>query len=161
MKWTDGAIDGVVIRPIVKHEDTRGWVTELYRADETQPDVMPVMTYVSVTKPGVARGPHAHVRQTDTFGFLGPGTFRLYLWDNRKGSPTFGKKQTVLVGENNKVIVVIPPGIVHGYRNVAKSDAWVINLPNRLYAGAGRREPVDDIRYENQAGGQFRMEDRA
>jgi len=36
----------------------------------------------------------------------------------------------------------------------------VINCPNRLYAGEGRREPVDEIRHEDDANTIFRMDDQ-
>ena len=78
--FVDGPIDGVVFRPVSPHRDQRGWLAELYRADELPPDQHPVMVYVSETLPGVARGPHEHVDQTDYFAFFGPGDFLLYLW---------------------------------------------------------------------------------
>ena len=42
-----------------------------------------MMTYVSQTLPGVTRGPHEHVDQTDGFAFMGPSDFKLVLWDTR------------------------------------------------------------------------------
>ena len=42
--------------------------------------------------------------------------------------------------------VWIPPGVVHAYRNVGTIPGLVFNSPNRLYAGYGKREPVDEIR---------------
>ena len=81
--FLDGDIDGVVFRPLSAYRDRRGWLTELYREDELAAALRPVMAYVSETLPGVARGPHEHVDQTDYFAFLGPGEFRLYLWDAR------------------------------------------------------------------------------
>ena len=60
-------------------------------------DVFPEMMYVSQTLPGVARGPHEHVEQTDIFIFMGPGTFKVYLWDSRENSETFGEKMVSLV----------------------------------------------------------------
>ena len=72
-----GVIQGVQVRPLKKHRDDRGWLMELFRADEIDSDMMPAMSYVSETLPGVTRGPHEHVKQTDYFCFLGPSTFRL------------------------------------------------------------------------------------
>jgi dTDP-4-dehydrorhamnose 3,5-epimerase len=46
------------------------------------------------------------------------------------------------------VAVVVPPGVVHGYKNVGSADAFVLNFPNQLYAGTGKTEPVDEIRHE-------------
>jgi dTDP-4-dehydrorhamnose 3,5-epimerase len=149
--FESGPIEGVVFKPLARHADDRGWLIECFRSDELPTANLPLMTYVSATLPGTARGPHDHAEQSDYFAFIGPGELKLYLWDGRKGSPTFGNRQTVIVGESNRQAVIIPPGVVHAYKNVGQVPAWVVNCPNRLYAGHGRREPVDEIRYEKQA----------
>lgn len=74
-------IEGVIIKELTKNEDDRGYLVEVYRHDEL--DYQVAMSYLSWTKPGVARGPHEHTYQSDYFIFPGPGTFRLYLWDRR------------------------------------------------------------------------------
>ena len=68
--YIDGEIDGVVMRPLKVFNDSRGWLVELFRQDELMQEWWPVMTYVSQTLPGVTRGPHEHVDQTDGFAFL-------------------------------------------------------------------------------------------
>lgn len=142
-------IEGVIVRPIAAHQDARGWLAELFRSDETDPELLPAMAYVSMTRPGVGRGPHEHVHQTDMFCFVGPGNFELRLWDNRESSASYQLSQLLQVGEDAPTIVVIPPGVIHGYSNVGAVDAMVINLPNRLYRSEGRSEPVDEIRHED------------
>ena len=87
---TTSQIGDVVIRPLKQHGDARGWLVELYREDELAESLHPVMAYVSQTQPGVTRGPHEHVDQTDYFAFIGPGDFELILWDARPESPTHG-----------------------------------------------------------------------
>ena len=149
MNWTEGQIDGVCVRPLKRYTDARGWLMELYRADETPAAEMPVMGYVSLTHPGVTRGPHEHKDQTDNFAFFGPGNLRVRLWDRREGSPTRGRMTTIEAGEDNPISLTVPPGVVHAYRNTSDRDAWVLNFSNRLYRGAGRREPPDEIRYED------------
>nr|MCR5164579.1 dTDP-4-dehydrorhamnose 3,5-epimerase family protein [Thermoguttaceae bacterium] len=99
----ESTIEGVSITPLKKYTDHRGWLSEIYRDDELPEGIRPAMSYVSETLPGVARGPHEHRTQTDIFVFLGPGMFRLYLWDARKDSPTFGVKMTLDVGVENPV----------------------------------------------------------
>lgn len=146
-----GPIDGVILKPLKRYRDPRGWLVELYRNDELSAGDRPVMGYVSETLPGVARGPHEHVEQSDYFAFLGPGDFQLYLWDARQSSATFRHRQTMVVGESNPQAVLIPPGVVHAYKNIGERTGWVINCPNRLYAGEGRKEPVDEIRHEDEA----------
>lgn len=149
--FTPGDIEGVIIRPIPRHADHRGWLVECFRSDELPDGMAPPMAYVSLTRPGVARGPHEHREQADNFVFFGPSTFKLYLWDSRADSPTRGRKQVVYGGEGAPLGVIVPPGVVHAYVNVGPTDGLVFNAPNRLFAGHGHREPVDEIRHENDA----------
>jgi len=153
-----GEIEGVVIRSLQRFIDQRGWLTELFRQDELEDAYHPVMSYVSMTLPGVVRGPHEHVEQTDLFAFVGPGMFRLLLWDCRAGSPTFGHRQEVLAGDDHPMAVLVPPGVVHAYRNVSDGPGFVFNAPNRLYAGPGKRDPVDEIRHEDRPDTPFAMD---
>jgi dTDP-4-dehydrorhamnose 3,5-epimerase len=148
LTFQDGPIEGVEVRPLKFFHDKRGWLVEFFRDDEVAEDRRPVMGYVSSTLPGVARGPHEHVDQTDGFAFIGPSDFKLYLWDSRPDSPTRGNKLVSIVGASNPTAIWIPPGVVHAYRNVGEVAGLVINVPNRLYAGWGKKEPVDEIRHE-------------
>lgn len=148
VQYVDGEIEGVEIRPLKKYTDNRGWLIEIFRHDDLAEDRWPVMTYISSTLPGVARGPHEHVDQTDGFAFIGPSDFKLYLWDAREESPTYGHRLVQVFGESNPAAVWIPPGVVHAYRNVGEVPGLVLNAPNRLYAGWGKKEPVDEIRHE-------------
>jgi dTDP-4-dehydrorhamnose 3,5-epimerase len=153
---TTAALPGVLLKPLAKHTDDRGWLTELFRTDELPTGVQPAMGYLSRTEPGVVRGPHEHRAQTDCFCFLS-GRFKLYLWDNRRGSPTFGAFQTHNLGARRPTLVLIPPGIVHAYKNLSPKAGLVLNFPNRLYKGRGRRKPVDEIRHEDDPLSPFRI----
>ena len=151
-------IGGVIINELKKYTDRRGWLIELYRHDELDSQFHPVMSYVSMTSPGVARGPHEHVDQADCFCFIGPSTFRLYLWDNRTDSATYGMKATYDLGEKNPAAVIVPTGVVHAYKNIGNTDGIVYNAPNRLYAGDGRKEPVDEIRHEDDPATPYQLD---
>ncbi len=139
-------IKDVVIKKIEKYNDERGWLAEIYRDDELS--YKPLMSYVSVTKSGVVRGPHEHVHQSDCFVFMGPGSFNLYLWDRRVKSETEGEYIKISVGEDNPTLVIVPPGVVHGYKCVSECDAWCINLPNKLYKGKDKKDEIDEVRWE-------------
>ncbi|MFA5187893.1 MAG: dTDP-4-dehydrorhamnose 3,5-epimerase family protein [Patescibacteria group bacterium] len=149
-------IEGVIIKKLEKFNDERGWLAEIFRNDEMK--YQPAMAYVSVTKPGVARGPHEHKAQSDFFIFCGPGIFNLYLWDNRKGSQTYGQNETLVVGENNPVAVLVPPGVVHGYKCISLEPAYSINLPDKLYKGEGKKEEIDEIRWEKNPDSPFKID---
>ena len=143
--FQEGTVEGVIFRPVRRIEDSRGWLIELFRDDELPEEHRPAMSYVSLTLPGVARGPHEHRQQSDLFLFIGPGDFKLYLWDSRRDSLSYKVRQVVLIGDSNRQAVIIPPGVVHAYRNVGDVPGLVFNAPNRLHAGWGRREPVDEV----------------
>lgn len=143
-----GKINGIIIKDLIKNEDDRGWLIELFRKDMIDEEIFPEMSYISLTYPGIVRGPHEHQEQTDYFCFIG-SDFKLMFWDNRKKSPTFKNKSIFITRENEPKVVIIPPRIVHAYKNIGDKPGLVINLPNRLYAGWGKKEKVDEIRYEN------------
>lgn len=151
-------IPGVICRPLAIYRDQRGWLAEIFRQDEVAPEHWPIMAYISVTQPGVGRGPHAHREQTDFFCFPGPGDFRVLLWDQRPESSSFGKRQEFHLGESYPAILIVPPGVVHGYRNIGDHPGLVFNCANRLYRGPGRQEAVDEIRYEDDLHCPFRLE---
>lgn len=140
-------IQGVIVKKLEKFQDERGWLAEIFRNDEI--DFAPAMAYVSVTKPGIARGPHEHVYQSDCFVFIGPGSFMVCLWDRREQSATKGESVAIEVGEKNPTLVIVPPGVVHGYKCISQNDGWCINFPDKLYRGTGKQEQIDEIRWEN------------
>ena len=148
-------IEGVIIKKLENFADERGWLAEVWRNDELK--YAPVMSYISLTKPGVVRGPHEHKLQSDFFVFSGPGVFKLFLWDNREESQTFKQTEILTVGENNPVAVLVPPGVVHGYKCVSTEPAYSLNLPDKLYKGEGKKEEVDEIRWEKDPKSPFKI----
>jgi len=156
-------IQGVYLAEGKKNEDPRGWLMETFRQDWLENaglrTAFPVMSYISLTRPGIARGPHEHREQIDYFAFIGPSDFKIYLWDNRPNSPTYRQKVQLVLGESRPGILLVPPGVVHAYKNVGEVDGLVLNYPNQLYAGWNKEKPVDEIRHENDPNSEFKLED--
>ena len=157
MQFYPGPIEGLIWKALRKFHDARGWLCELFRSDELPAEFHPLMGYVSVTQPGVARGPHEHLDQADCFCFLGPSQFKVFLWDNRRASPTYRAHQTKVVGAVEPMLLVIPKGVVHAYQNIGAEPGMVFNFPNRLYRGPGGKDPVDEIRHEEDPNSCFRL----
>lgn len=149
-------IKDIIVKKLKKHHDERGWLCEIFREDEV--DYRVPMGYISETKPGVIRGPHEHKYQSDLFVFIGPGKFKLYLWDNRENSETYSEKMELEGGEDNLLAVIVPPGVVHGYKCISDQPAWCINLPNKLYKGENKKEEIDEIRWEEDPNSPFIIE---
>ena len=151
MNFKKGEIEGVIIEKLIKFSDERGFLIETFRIDNLPKEIRPMMSYISYTKPGITRGPHEHEEQTDIFCFMGPGNFKVKLWDNRKESDNYGNCLEVIGGKDNPIRVVVPPGVVHGYKNISKEeDGMVLNYPDKLYRGWGKKEEVDEIRHEDK-----------
>ncbi len=158
-KWLRGQIDGVVVKELSPQADARGMLCETFRLDQLPAGLQPVMSYLSYTKPGVSRGPHEHREQTDIFSFIGPGSFLLKLWDNRAASATYLRKMEIKAGRDNPLTIIIPPGVVHGYKNIDQKEVgMVVNYPDRLYRGWKKEEEVDEIRHEDNPGAGFSMD---
>jgi dTDP-4-dehydrorhamnose 3,5-epimerase len=148
-------IEGVKITKINKFEDERGYLAEFFRSDEIE--YKPEMAYLSFTKSSVIRGPHEHEKQADFFVFAGPGDFELHLWDRRENSATNGEYFKETFGESNPASVIVPPGVVHGYKCISKIDALSINLPDKLYKGENKKEEVDEIRWEQDENSPYKI----
>lgn len=148
-------LDGVILTKLKTYRDERGYLMEFFRHDEVSQKHWPVMGYISSTLPKFTRGPHEHVHQTDIFAFVGPGDFMLVLWDNRKNSKTYGHRAVYELGEKCPASIVIPEGVVHAYHCISTVSGTVVNVPNQLYAGEGKKQPVDEVRHEDDAQSPF------
>lgn len=148
-------IKGVVFFDLESHCDARGSLMELFRNDCLEETNFPRMAYISHTMPGITRGPHEHHEQSDLFCFTGPGDFELVLWEKTSGGGSYEERH--LVGESHPVAVIVPPGVIHAYKNISDKPGVVFNFPNRLYAGPGRCYPIDEIRHEDENTSQFKV----
>lgn len=154
-EYKKGRIHDVVMKPLAKFLDERGWLAEMFRSDELPEWFRPEMAYISMTVPGVARGPHEHADQSDYFCFIGPANFKVYLWDARQDSPTYATKQVAYCGVDAPLALIVPPGVVHAYKNISQENGIVFNAPDRLYAGQGKLTAVDEIRHEEAVDSPF------
>jgi dTDP-4-dehydrorhamnose 3,5-epimerase len=101
-------IEGILRIPVVRHEDERGWFSEL-RRDSLLPAAMP-QTNVVFSRAGVVRGLHYHERgQADLFVCLS-GTARVVVLDRATG-----ETYTEDIGDDNPVAIYIPCHHGHGY----------------------------------------------
>jgi dTDP-4-dehydrorhamnose 3,5-epimerase len=75
------------------------------------------------------------------------GRARIGLYDDREGSLTRGETQTVILGFPDQSLLVIPPGVYHGFTPVGTESAYIVNIPTELYDYAEPdeyRRPFDD-----------------
>ena len=62
------------------------------------------------------------------------------------------------MGISQPMAVIIPPGVVHAYRNVGSEPGLVFNAANKLYRGEGKKEEIDEIRHEHDPHSPFKLD---
>jgi len=137
-------IDGVKIKPLKKISDERGMVMHMLRCDDPDFEQFGEI-YFSVVYPGVVKGWHLHKEMALNYAVVS-GMIKLVLYDEREGSPTKGELQELFVGEDNYVLVKIPPRIWNGFKGTSVKPAIVANCatiphdPDEI----SRLDPVDN-----------------
>ena len=126
------AIDGVIFRPTrpVPHED--GHLTEVARADWEMLADPVVQVHVTTTLPGRIRAWGLHQSSADRL-FVVSGLVTIVVFDGRLDSPTHGRLNVFTVSERNPGLLLIPPLLYHGWKNIGTDEAVIINMPSRQY----------------------------
>ena len=63
-----------------------------------------------------------------------------------------------LTGSEHDAQDIFQDAFLKAYKNVGSEQGLVFNCPNRLYKGHGRKEPVDEIRHEEETGSCFHLD---
>lgn len=61
------------------------------------------------------------------------GRFRIALYDLRAESVSYRRLNLLDAGEDNRVLLTIPPLVAHCVRNTGTHDAYFVNMPTRAY----------------------------
>jgi len=118
-------IDGVQIIPLKTFLDERGYVRHMLK--KTDPHFSSFgEIYFSVIFPGAIKGWHVHRKMELNYATIS-GNIKLVLYDDRKSSPTYQELQEIFMGEENYVLVKIPPHVVNGFKAVGNEKAIVAN----------------------------------
>ena len=123
---------GVRFRPTrpVPHED--GHVTEVARASWEALERPLVQVHITTTFAGRIRAWGLHPLGTDRL-FVVSGLVKFVLFDGRKDSPTLGRVNEIVASEKNPGLLIVPPNLYHGWKNIGTSEAIIINMPDRMY----------------------------
>ncbi|MBM3323949.1 dTDP-4-dehydrorhamnose 3,5-epimerase [candidate division WOR-3 bacterium] len=124
-------IKGVQTKPLRIIPDERGAVMEILRSDDELFEKFG-QVYLSVVYPGVVKGWHYHKVQTDCFAII-KGMAKVVLYDDRADSPTRGEVQEFFIGEQNPMLIRIPPGVLHGMKGIGTGPAYMVNCPTEVY----------------------------
>ena len=129
--------------PLTRHEDDRGWFSELTRASALPKPIR--QANLSFSRAGVIRGLHYHERGQDDLFLCLRGMVRVVVL-NRETGETF----TEDIGDENPVAIYVTGTNAHGYE--ALTDALFCYLVTEEYDAANPDEngvPWDDPRVKH------------
>jgi dTDP-4-dehydrorhamnose 3,5-epimerase len=133
-------IDGVSAVPLTAHVDDRGYLIEILRANDAHFTKFGQVYLVGNAKAGTIRAFHKHEELWDWF-FISHGAAKFVLEDDRPRSLSYGTIQTIVVSERNPTLVVVPPGVFHGWMSLT-DDTQLISTASEIY---DRHHP-DEVR---------------
>lgn len=117
------------VRP-VPHED--GTLAEIARASWDEVDEPVVQVHLTTTYAGHVRAWGLHESSTDRL-FVVRGLVSIVVFDGRSHSPTAGLVNEFKVSERNPGLLVIPPMLYHGWKNLGVDEAFIVNMPTNEY----------------------------
>jgi dTDP-4-dehydrorhamnose 3,5-epimerase len=125
--------DVLVIRPPTVFEDFRGSYVETYNEKLYQAAgiaVSFVQDDISVSSRHVLRGIHGD-RETWKLISCLHGKFYLVVVNQVQGSPHFGKWESFVLSDRNRLQVLVPPG--HGNGHLVLSDEAIFHYKQSTY----------------------------
>jgi dTDP-4-dehydrorhamnose 3,5-epimerase len=102
------SVAGVLLYPLRRFEDERGWFCEIRRDGQLPRPT--IQTNVSFSRKGVIRGLHYHERGQDDLFVCLQGTARVVVLDRASGASF-----SLDIGDQNPVAVWVPGQHAHGF----------------------------------------------
>lgn len=121
-------IKGVEIKPLKKIEDERGFLVEIMRSDWKIFGEKIIQSNVSVSKPGVIRAWHRHMKGQVDYVLVLEGEIKLCIFDEKTR-----EMDEIICSSDNPQLMRIPGKFWHGYKVIGKKPATVVYFFNRLY----------------------------
>lgn len=133
-------IDGVKVVPLVAHVDDRGYLIEILRATDSYFTKFGQVYLVGSIARGTIRAFHKHQDLIDWF-FIAHGSAKFAFRDDRPDSPTFQEMSTVVIGTRNPGLIIVPPGVFHGWMAL-EDNTQLISTASEVY----NRHLPDEVR---------------
>lgn len=138
-------IHDVRVIPLDVREDDRGYLTEIIRTSEDSSPHGLVHKFgqvylVSDPVRGTIRAYHKHAELWDWFCII-HGSAKFVLRDDRKESPTYNEMQTVVASERSPSLIVVPPGVYHGWMSL-EDQTQLLSIASHTY----NHEKPDEVR---------------
>jgi dTDP-4-dehydrorhamnose 3,5-epimerase len=129
-------IENVRVIDLVCNEDDRGYLIEIarYAEDPAAHGVVHKFGQVYLVGDpvrGTIRAFHKHEELWDWF-FISHGSAKFILVDDRDQSPTKGEMMTILASSRRPRLIVVPPGVFHGWMSL-EDDTQMVSVASHTY----------------------------
>ena len=125
-------INDVKIKQLKIFPDDRGFFTEVFKEEMDDFKIPIKQTSYTETYPGVIKAFHWHKKQWDLW-FVTKGMTQVVLCDMREDSPTYKETQVICAGEQNRLLIFIPPFVAHGYRVLGNEKVGLLYHTTECY----------------------------
>jgi len=126
------AIDGVVAKQVTNVLTNNGYLTEIWRPDWALDGLPAGQVFQRVIDAGGVSGWHSHRVTTDRL-FCATGRLLVALYDARRNSRTHGATAAFRLGAERPAVIVVPPGVWHGVRNLGATPVVMLNVVDVAY----------------------------
>lgn len=142
-------IKDVKLIELVPHIDDRGYLIEILRSTDEHFTKFGQVYLVGDMVRGTIRAFHKHKILWDWF-FISHGSAKFALVDDRKDSPTYKEINTFILSERKPQLLVVPPGIYHGWMSL-EDDTQMVSTASEVYNRENpdeERVPYDSFGYD-------------
>lgn len=138
----------MLVTPLRIIKDDRGAVMHVLRADAPHFAKFGEV-YFSVINPGVIKGWKLHTESASNMA-VPVGRVKFVMIDARKGSPTEGTVQEVVIGADEEYrLLTVPPGVPYSWKNLADVPSYVVNCATEPYRPEeGKNLPLETYAYD-------------
>lgn len=135
--------------PLKRIADERGAVLLMLRSTDPYFERFGEI-YFSTVYPGVVKAWKNHRRLTANYACV-HGRIKVVLYDDRTESATAGGLMEVVIGPDEHALLIIPPGIWHGFQGIGEAVSILANCATEPSSEdeLDRRDPTSvEIPYE-------------
>lgn len=120
MKIEDTFIPGLKLIYLDKHKDHRGSFLKVFNTSLFKEQGLSINfceSYYTVSKKNVIRGMHFQAPPFEHIKcvYLNKGVIKDVVLDIRRESPTYGKYLSIILTEEEPIVIYIPKGCAHGF----------------------------------------------
>ena len=133
-------IKDVQVVELKVNTDDRGYLYEIIRSTDSFFNKFGQVYIVGDPTRGLVRAFHKHKTLWDWFCIV-HGSAKFVLVDDRKKSSTYKQKDIIVIGEHNPSLIVVPPGVFHGWMSL-EDDTIMVSTATEVY---NRKKP-DEVR---------------